>query len=200
MTNIDVTAILEDAEKSDNKEQAKHASIEPTTKSDAANQQPQGNGSNHAREQKHRDSSHEPRVNSGNRRTRSRSPVVDRRSSHRDRYRERDDDRRDRGGRRSSGDRYRPDGNRSSDDDRYYRPSGRDRRERDRPRERRRRHSRSPRNSPKLTDDERDQRTVFVQQLAARLETRHLIAFFEKVGKVKEAQIVRDRVTGRSKG
>jgi RNA-binding protein 39 len=39
-----------------------------------------------------------------------------------------------------------------------------------------------------------------VQQLAARLETRHLIAFFDKVGKVKEAQIVRDRVTGRSKG
>lgn len=205
MTNIDVTAILEDAEKSDNKEQAKHASTEPTTKSDAANQQSQGNGSGHARrnddrEQKRRDSSHERRVNSGNRRTRSRSPVVDRRSSHRDRYRERDDDRRDRGGRRSSGDRYRPDGHHSSDDDRYYRPSGRDRRERDRPRERRRRHSRSPRNSPKLTDDERDQRTVFVQQLAARLETRHLIAFFDKVGKVKEAQIVRDRVTGRSKG
>ena len=42
--------------------------------------------------------------------------------------------------------------------------------------------------------------TVFVQQLAARLRTKELIAFFEKVGPVKEAQIVKDRVSGRSKG
>jgi len=41
---------------------------------------------------------------------------------------------------------------------------------------------------------------VFVQQLAARLRTKELIAFFEKVGPVKEAQIVKDRVSGRSKG
>jgi RNA recognition motif-containing protein len=47
---------------------------------------------------------------------------------------------------------------------------------------------------------ERDRRTVFVQQLAARLRTKELIAFFEKVGPVKEAQIVKDRVSGRSKG
>jgi RNA-binding protein 39 len=39
-----------------------------------------------------------------------------------------------------------------------------------------------------------------VQQLAARLRTKELIAFFEKVGPVKEAQIVKDRVSGRSKG
>jgi len=51
-----------------------------------------------------------------------------------------------------------------------------------------------------LTEDERDRRTVFVQQLAARLRTKELIAFFEKVGPVKEAQIVKDRVSGRSKG
>jgi RNA recognition motif-containing protein len=36
--------------------------------------------------------------------------------------------------------------------------------------------------------------------LAARLRTKELITFFEKVGPVKEAQIVKDRVSGRSKG
>ncbi|OWP07210.1 hypothetical protein B2J93_1983 [Marssonina coronariae] len=41
--------------------------------------------------------------------------------------------------------------------------------------------------------EQRDRRTVFVQQLAARLRTKELIAFFEKVGPVKEAQIVKDR-------
>jgi CC1-like splicing factor len=65
-----------------------------------------------------------------------------------------------------------------------------------------RRASRSPKReaTPPLTEDERDRRTVFVQQLAARLRTKELIAFFEKVGPVKEAQIVKDRVSGRSKG
>ncbi|KAK1584192.1 hypothetical protein Q3G72_030672 [Acer saccharum] len=53
---------------------------------------------------------------------------------------------------------------------------------------------------PQLTEDERDRRTVFVQQLAARLRTKELIQFFEKIGPVKEAQIVKDRVSGRSKG
>ncbi|KAK6845469.1 rna-binding rsd1 [Apiospora arundinis] len=51
-----------------------------------------------------------------------------------------------------------------------------------------------------LTEDERDRRTVFVQQLAARLRTRELKEFFEKVGPVNEAQIVKDRISGRSKG
>ncbi|KAI9809399.1 MAG: hypothetical protein M1826_003912 [Phylliscum demangeonii] len=59
---------------------------------------------------------------------------------------------------------------------------------------------RSKSKSPQLTEDERDRRTVFVQQLAARLRTKELIAFFENVGPVKEAQIVKDRVSGRSKG
>ncbi|KAE9983698.1 hypothetical protein BLS_003845 [Venturia inaequalis] len=54
--------------------------------------------------------------------------------------------------------------------------------------------------SPELNDDERDRRTIFVQQLAARLRTKDLTSFFEKVGPVKEAQIVKDRVSGRSKG
>jgi RNA-binding protein 23/39 len=54
--------------------------------------------------------------------------------------------------------------------------------------------------SPQLTDEERDQRTVFVQQLASRLRTKELIQFFEQCGQVREAQIVKDRVSGRSKG
>lgn len=107
----------------------------------------------------------------------------------------------------------------SPGDDRYYRPgvNGRTRRdevepEDDRPRSRRdddrkRRRSPSPKKraksktpEPQLTEDERDRRTVFVQQLAARLRSKELIQFFEKVGPVKEAQIVKDRVSGRSKG
>jgi len=51
-----------------------------------------------------------------------------------------------------------------------------------------------------LTEEERDQRTIFVQQLAARLRTKELIKFFEKAGAVREAQIVKDRISGRSKG
>ncbi len=41
---------------------------------------------------------------------------------------------------------------------------------------------------------------MFVQQLAARLRTKELKEFFEKVGPVAEAQIVKDRVSNRSKG
>lgn len=51
-----------------------------------------------------------------------------------------------------------------------------------------------------MTEEERDQRTIFVQQLAARLRTKELIKFFEKAGAVREAQIVKDRISGRSKG
>ena len=54
--------------------------------------------------------------------------------------------------------------------------------------------------SPQLNEEERDLRTVFVQQLAGRLRTKELIKFFEKAGPVREAQIVKDRVSGRSKG
>jgi len=39
-----------------------------------------------------------------------------------------------------------------------------------------------------------------VQQLAARLRTQQLVDFFSQVGPVKEAQIVKDRVSNRSKG
>lgn len=146
-------------------------------------------------------------------RRRSRSRDDDRRHSRRHRDSPDDESRRD-------GDFYRGGGrarSRSRSANRYYRPRGerRDRDEREdskprdtrRPREEERRRSRSPKagkasreGTPPLTEDERDRRTVFVQQLAARLRTKELIAFFEKVGPVKEAQIVKDRVSGRSKG
>lgn len=57
------------------------------------------------------------------------------------------------------------------------------------------------RKTPEPTDDERDRRTVFVQQLAARLRTKQLREFFEQgAGTVVDAQIVKDRVSQRSKG
>lgn len=122
--------------------------------------------------------------------------------------------------RASGGDFYRGSGrtrtrSRSPYDDRYYRPGGRNRRDDDdrvrdrsprRDRNSGRKRTPSPKRpkskspTPQPTEDERDRRTVFVQQLAARLRTKELIAFFEKVGPVKEAQIVKDRVSGRSKG
>jgi RNA-binding protein 39 len=146
-------------------------------------------------------------------RRKSRSRDDDRRQSRLSRDSPMDEARRD-------GDYYRGGGrprSRSRSPNRYYRPRN-DRRDRDDregskgrdmrgPRHEDRRRSRSPKGekpsregTPPLTEDERDRRTVFVQQLAARLRTKELIAFFEKVGPVKEAQIVKDRVSGRSKG
>lgn len=140
-------------------------------------------------------------------RRRSRSRDDDRRHSRRHRDSPDEASRRD-------GDFYRGGGrvrSRSRSPRNNYRPRG-DRRDRDdadgKPRDDRRnrnearRPSRSPKreSTPPLTEDERDRRTVFVQQLAARLRTKDLIAFFEKIGPVKEAQIVKDRVSGRSKG
>jgi len=102
----------------------------------------------------------------------------------RDSYRERD---RDRGGDRE----------RERDSDRHggrRPPHGRDDGHRSP-----RRGARKPA-TPEPTDDERDRRTVFVQQLAARLRSRELKEFFEQAGPVVDAQIVKDRVSGRSKG
>lgn len=146
-----------------------------------------------------------------------------RRSRSRDDQRDRDRDRHSRRGRGGGGDGdyYRGGrgggGGRSrsrSPGGRFYRPRDdrrdyRDRRDRrggeD---EQRRGGGRTPRadrperekTPPALTEDERDRRTVFVQQLAARLRTRDLKEFFEKIGPVSEAQIVKDRVSNRSKG
>jgi RNA-binding protein 39 len=153
----------------------------------------------------HRDSVSEtgrdtPRSDAGSHKSRRRS-------------RSRDSDRRH-SRRHRDGDYYRSRGgrSRSRSPTRYYRPRGDDRRDHRDDRSYRRRDDdkddrRGARHSsaraatpPPLTEDERDRRTVFVQQLAARLRTRELKDFFEKVGPVAEAQIVKDRVSNRSKG
>ncbi|CAG7918944.1 unnamed protein product [Penicillium olsonii] len=127
----------------------------------------------------------------------------------RKRSRSREDDRRRRRDDYRSGDFYRGGGrardrSRSPYDDRHYRPGRRDRDDDRRHRrgrdDRRSTPARRDSQSPELNDDERDRRTVFVQQLAARLRSPELKAFFTKVAPVREAQIVRDRVNGRSKG
>lgn len=141
-----------------------------------------------------------PRSDTGSHRSRRRSRSREDSGRHSRRHRgDGDYYRGGRGGRsrsRSPGSNryYRPRDRRDRDDDRSHR--------RDRPREKE--EERRPRSRdatpPALTEDERDRRTVFVQQLAARLRTRELKEFFEKVGPVAEAQIVKDRVSNRSKG
>ncbi|KAH7389806.1 hypothetical protein BKA66DRAFT_510831 [Pyrenochaeta sp. MPI-SDFR-AT-0127] len=123
-----------------------------------------------------------------------------RRSDSRDRYR---------GGRRDRGGDYYSGGGRARSrsprrdrgDDKFRERNGsRDRRRGAAVGEERRNSRREKTPTPEVTEDDRDKRTIFVQQISQRAETRHLRAFFEAVGPVVEAQIVKDRVTGRSKG
>lgn len=51
-----------------------------------------------------------------------------------------------------------------------------------------------------LTPEERDARTVFCMQLAARIRPRDLEDFFSAVGKVRDVRIISDRNSRRSKG
>lgn len=157
------------------------------------------------------------------RRDRSRDRRGDRRRSRDRDYRRRDDSRprssrgdEDRYPRSGSRDRYRgPRRDRAGGGD-YYSGGGRVRSRSprgERPRRERERSAlerrgsdvrkagrREKTNTPDVTEDDRDKRTIFVQQISQRAETRHLRAFFEAVGPVVEAQIVKDRVTSRSKG
>ncbi|KAJ3323972.1 hypothetical protein HDV06_000948 [Boothiomyces sp. JEL0866] len=81
--------------------------------------------------------------------------------------------------------------------------------DRDERRSRRSSRDRSPRpltpvreSTPPLIVDpvERDRRTVFCMQLAARLTSRELGEFLRPCGRIREAKIVMDKVTRRSKG
>ncbi|KAJ2650405.1 splicing factor, partial [Coemansia sp. RSA 1285] len=63
---------------------------------------------------------------------------------------------------------------------------------------RRRGGARSP--SPLVDESERDLRTVFAMQLSARLRRSDLVDFFGKVGRVRDAHIVSDRGSRRSRG
>ncbi|CAA9960889.1 RNA-binding protein [Pyrenophora teres f. maculata] len=80
-----------------------------------------------------------------------------------------------------------------------YRERSRDRRRNSSDERRTTRRPQTPA-EPEVTEDDRDKRTIFVQQISQRAETHHLRTFFERVGPVIEAQIVKDRVTLRSKG
>ncbi|OAA35665.1 RNA splicing factor Pad-1 [Metarhizium rileyi] len=139
-----------------------------------------------------------PRSDTGSHRSRRRSESRDR-----DRY----NSRRNRDGDYYRGRRGRS-RSRSKSPRRRYRPRDdrdrKDRRDRSNRRENGRGKDRSPgrrSRSPQLNEDERDSRTVFVQQLAARLRSDKLKRFFEEnAGPVNEAQIVKDRISGRSKG
>lgn len=54
--------------------------------------------------------------------------------------------------------------------------------------------------SPVLDPLERDKRTVFCMQLAARLQSRELFEFFRHCGRIREARLVQDKISKRSKG
>ncbi|KAI5850066.1 hypothetical protein BZA05DRAFT_67961 [Tricharina praecox] len=213
MSGLDVEALLEASESNKPRQQPDRNNSSPSSP------RPERNGGGSVKSSSSRrdkDRNRDDRGERHRRRSRSRESGDRRR---RDSYYE------DRDEYYESSSRYRHRSRDDRDDDRYY-SSRRDRRDRDYYDERDRddhrdksertpRRSRSPRKrggergagrprtrsrSPQLTEDERDRRTVFVQQLAARLRSKELIAFFEKVGPVKEAQIVKDRVSGRSKG
>ncbi|OMJ14820.1 RNA-binding protein rsd1 [Smittium culicis] len=79
-------------------------------------------------------------------------------------------------------------------------PSNDSRRRQKSPRNSRSSRSKTRDRSPILTDIERDQRTVFVMQLARSLRTRELVDFFSKAGSVRTAKIISDRASRRSKG
>ncbi|CAH2294498.1 probable RNA-binding 23 isoform X1 [Pelobates cultripes] len=119
--------------------------------------------------------------------------------------------------RRSSRDRHRSHErrHRSRSRGRHYDSRSRDRRREERSRHRSpgRRYTRSKSRSPRyrektpirepentLTPEERDARTVFCMQLAARIRQRDLEDFFSAVGKVRDVRIISDRNSRRSKG
>ena len=137
------------------------------------------------------------------------------RSRDRDRDRDRDRHRR-RGSRSRSRDRQRRHRSRSWDR-RHSESRSRDRRREDRVHYRspplatgrRYGHSKSPHFREKspvrepvdnLSPEERDARTVFCMQLAARIRPRDLEDFFSAVGKVRDVRIISDRNSRRSKG
>ena len=51
-----------------------------------------------------------------------------------------------------------------------------------------------------LTEEERDRRTVFIMQLAARVQSRDISDFFSVVGKVRDVRLVMDKYSRKSKG
>ncbi|KAJ1906882.1 splicing factor [Coemansia sp. IMI 209127] len=82
-------------------------------------------------------------------------------------------------------------------------PPPRDRRDMDYTASRSRSNSKKPRHrspSPEVNESERDLRTVFAMQLSARLRRSDLVDFFSKAGRVRDAHIVSERGSRRSRG
>nr|XP_014342965.1 PREDICTED: RNA-binding protein 39-like isoform X2 [Latimeria chalumnae] len=130
-------------------------------------------------------------------RSRSRSRSHDRyRHRSRDHYRSRSRDRRYRShDRRRSRSRSR--GRKRDDRVRYRSPVRRHTRSKS-PYYRERSPIREPVDN--LSPEERDARTIFCMQLAARIRSRDLEDFFSSVGKVRDVRIISDRNSRRSKG
>lgn len=101
---------------------------------------------------------------------------------------------RDRDRKRSSKKRSRSRDRKRSRDRRHSRSRSRERRHRDRKR------SKTKEKTPELTPEERDVRTVFCMQLAARIRPRDLEEFFSSVGIVRDVRLITDPRTKRSKG
>ncbi|KAK9414609.1 putative RRM domain-containing protein [Seiridium unicorne] len=216
MATLDVEALLDATATKDEAKDIRPKDSDDRLKSDRAERRDRDRARDSSRDRDH-DRKRRDRSSDRGRRDRGDDREATPRSdagSHksRRRSRSRDDDRRhSRRNRGGDGDFYRGgrgrDRSRSRSPNRYYRPRDerRDRDDRTHHRgkdEDRPRGGRTPKRdaTPQLTEDERDRRTVFVQQLAARLRTKELKEFFEKVGPVNEAQIVKDRISGRSKG
>ncbi|CAM9486508.1 unnamed protein product [Lampetra fluviatilis] len=124
------------------------------------------------------------------------------RSRSRDKKRSRSRDRR----RRKSRERRRRSRSRSRDRTRHREERGRFRspihkRSRSKSRSPRGKFGNAPRPSTStLTPEERDSRTVFCMQLAARIRAKDLEEFFSAVGKVRDVRLISDRNSRRSKG
>ncbi|KAI8337011.1 hypothetical protein BC941DRAFT_452649 [Chlamydoabsidia padenii] len=124
-------------------------------------------------------------------------------SRHRSHYRSPSYERRRSHSRSHRDDRYRDDRRRYGSRDGYRHRSRSPRRRshsRDRYSSSRRNGHRERSYSPPVPLEERDRRTVFVTQLAQRLKNREFLDFFSQAGRVRDARIISDRNTRRSKG
>lgn len=132
-------------------------------------------------------------------------PRTEDRHRHRSRSRERSRERRRRGDRGDRGDRDRDRSRRRYDDDeddQYRHTRGDDNAETGKPRQKTKEYGSEKKEDEKneIDDLTKDQRTVFVSQLVIKATERQLRSFFEKVGKVKDVIMIRDKYTNRHKG
>ncbi|KAE8633534.1 hypothetical protein XENTR_v10001906 [Xenopus tropicalis] len=193
MASDDFDIVIEAMLEAPYKNKEEESPTKETKKEQESSSNRTGNSEHH-----HHSSSSKKRCRSQSRdrkRSRSRSRDRHKRRSSRDRHRSHDHRRRSRSRRRSSRshDRRRDEHSRHHNSGRRYTRS----------------RSRSPQHKQKtpprepetiLSPEERDARTVFCMQLAARIRSRDLEDFFSAVGKVRDVRIISDRNSRRSKG